>query len=96
MRYGKDMFDFKPMKPEFLDRWMRILKFTLWAGAGWSELSEKNLSNAAGILTPANTTDDWYHEFGFGIGDRFNFLRADIIRNSISGSKILFRFNILQ
>jgi hypothetical protein len=75
---------------------MRILKFTLWGGAGWSDLYDKNLSYAANIFTPVRTTDGTYHEFGFGISDAINMFRIDFIRNSISKNSVQIGFNFLR
>jgi len=75
---------------------VKALKLHLWSGLGWSSLSEKNKQYAANIHTPTETTDGVYHEFGIGIGDRFNILRIDLVRNSISKNKILVSLNVLR
>lgn len=94
-RYGKHMFDLSRDDNRW-DNYLRILKFTVWGGFGWSELSEKNRLYTAGIRTPMRTTDGVYHEFGIGISDRFNFFRLDFIRNSTSKNNILIGFNFLR
>jgi len=94
-RYGKHLFDFSKDENRW-DSYLRILKFTVWGGLGWSELSEENRVYAAGIRTPMQTTDGVYHEFGIGISDRFNFFRLDFIRNSTSKNNILIGFNFLR
>ncbi len=75
---------------------LKALKLHLWSGIGWSLLSEKNKRFALNINTPTETTDGVYHEFGIGIGDRFNILRLDLVRNSISKNKILVSLNVLR
>jgi hypothetical protein len=75
---------------------LKALKATFWAGAGWSELSEKTAGFAAQLNTPLAVTDGIYHEFGVGLGDILNIFRLDIIRNSISGNTLLVTFNVLQ
>jgi len=94
-RYFKDLFDFEGVGSRF-DGLKRMLKLHLWAGAGWSELSDSNRLYASGVLTPDRITDDVYHEFGIGIGDRFNAFRLDFIRNSLDDNGIRVSFNILR
>jgi hypothetical protein len=86
---------------EFYDRglkagFIKALKLHLWSGIGWSSLSEKSKRFALNINTPTETTDGIYHEIGIGIGDRFNILRIDLVRNSISENKILVSLNVLR
>ena len=86
---------------EFYDRgleagFIKALKLHLWSGIGWSSLSEKSKRLATAINTPTETTDGIYHEFGIGIGDRFNILRVDLVRNNISKNKILISLNVLR
>jgi len=86
---------------EFYERglkagFVKALKLHLWSGIGWSSLSEKSKRLVAAINTPTETTDGIYHEFGIGIGDRFNILRIDLVRNSISKNKILVSLNVLR
>lgn len=76
--------------------YLKIMKFTFWSGAGWSELSDRNIRYAAGVNAPTRTTDDIYYEFGIGIGDKLNIFRVDFIYNSISKNKILIGFNFLR
>ena len=59
-----------------------------------STLSKKSKRFAAAINTPTETTDGVYHEFGIGIGDRFNILRVDFVRNGVSENKILVSLNV--
>jgi len=75
---------------------LKALKLHLWSGAGYSRLSDKNKNYALNINSPTRTTDGIYHEFGIGIGDRFNILRVDLVRNSISNNKILISVNVLR
>ena len=75
---------------------LKALKLHLWSGIGWSTLSEESKRLALNINTPTATTDGVYHEFGIGIGDRFNILRVDLVRNSISKNQILVSFNVLR
>ncbi|MFC1556623.1 DUF5686 family protein [candidate division KSB1 bacterium] len=95
MRYLLDMFDFTAEDTRW-NSFRRTTKITLWTGFGWSELLGGNRVYAAGIRTPSAAVDDWYHEFGVGISDRFNFFRLDFIRNSISKNNIQIGFNILR
>ncbi len=75
---------------------VRTLKFHLWSGMGWSSLSENNKKYAAAINTPTETTDGVHYEFGIGIGDRFNILRLDLLRNNISKKKVTVSLNVLR
>jgi hypothetical protein len=75
---------------------VKALKLHLWSGIGWSSLSEKSKQFASDIDTPTRTTDGIYHEFGIGIGDRFNILRVDLVRNSISKNRVLVSLNVLR
>lgn len=75
---------------------LKLMKFSLWSGAGWSELLDESLDLAKGLNTSLITTDNLYHEFGLGLSDRFNILRLDIIRNSLEGNKILFHVNFMK
>lgn len=75
---------------------IKALKLHLWSGIGWSSLSEKSKRFALNINTPIATTDGMYHEFGIGLGDRFNILRVDFVRNRISENKILVSLNVLR
>ena len=75
---------------------LKALKLQLWNGIGWSSLSSKNKHYALNIDTPTRTTDGIYHEFGIGLGDRFNILRIDLVRNSIAGNRILVSLNVLR
>ena len=86
---------------EFYDRglkagFVKALKLHLWSGIGWSALSEKSKNFALEVDAPTETTDGIYHEFGIGIGDRFNILRVDMVRNSVSENKILVSLNMLR
>jgi hypothetical protein len=86
---------------EFYHRGLKVgfvkaLKLHLWSGIGWSTLSEKSKLLALNINTPTETTDGIYHEFGIGLGDRLNILRIDVVRNSVSGNKILGSVNVLR
>lgn len=86
---------------EFYNRGLKVgflkaLKLHLWSGIGWSSLSEKSKRFALNINTPTETTDGVYHEFGIGIGDRFNILRIDLVWNSISNNKISASLNVLR
>lgn len=86
---------------EFYDRGLKAgiikaLKFHLWSGIGWSTLSEKSKMIALNINAPTAHTDGMYHEFGIGIGDRFNILRVDLVRNSVSENKVLVSLNVLR
>lgn len=76
--------------------YLKIMKFTFWSGAGWSELSDRNIRYAAGVDTPVRTAENVYHEFGIGIGDKLNIFRVDFIYNSISKNNILIGFNFLK
>jgi len=71
-------------------------KHTFWAGLGWSELAGGNRNYAAGVMTPLQTTDGVYHEFGAGIGDSLNIFRLDFVWNSISRNAVLVSFNLLR
>jgi len=75
---------------------LKGLKFTLWTGGGWSELSESNTLYAAGVQTPSITADDGYYEYGIGIGDKLNIFRFDLVYNNISDKTFLFSFNVLR
>lgn len=72
------------------------LKFTLWGGLGWSDLSQKSLSMARGLNVPTQTTDDIYYEAGFGISDMLNIFRVDFITNNQNDKKVFVRYNFLQ
>ena len=76
--------------------WVKALKLTLWAGVGWSTLSDKSKSLTAGLDVPSETADNGYHEFGLGIGDVLNIFRIDFIRTSIRKNEILIQLNMLQ
>jgi len=76
--------------------YLKIMKFTIWSGAGWSKLSDRNIRYAAAVNTPTRTAEDGYYEFGIGIGDKLNISRIDFIYNSISKNKILIGFNFLR
>ncbi len=76
--------------------WLKASKTTVWAGFGWSELSDSNRLHAAGRLIPALTADKTYTEFGLSIGDRFNFIRGDFIINNASNNKVLINFYFLR
>ncbi|MCH8285003.1 hypothetical protein IIB79_00570, partial [candidate division KSB1 bacterium] len=75
---------------------LKGLKFTIWTGVGWSELSESNKQYAAGVLTPSITAEDGYYEYGIGIGDLLNIFRIDLIHNNLSDKIFLFSFNVLR
>lgn len=75
---------------------LKAMKLHLWSGIGWSVLSEKNKEFALAIDTPTQTTDGIYHEYGIGIGDRFNILRVDFVSNNISKNKVLINLNVLR
>jgi len=83
-------------KSSLLDSFKKMIKYTLWSGFGWSELSGANKAYAAGIQTPNTTTDGLYHELGISFGDKMNLLRLDLIRNSIDKNKIIFSVNIFK
>jgi len=94
-RFWMHMFEFK-REPSKLDGLRRTLKFTFWTGLGWSKLSERNRIYAANVRTPMIPTGGLYHEIGIGIGDRFNFMRLDLIRNSIDKNKIVVSINFFK
>ncbi len=75
---------------------LRALQATLWAGAGWSELSGRSADLASQLNTPRATTKGLYNEFGLAVGDILNIFRLDIIRNSISGNTLQVTFNVLR
>lgn len=75
---------------------VKALKLHLWSGIGRSRLSEKSKKFASNINSPTATTDGIYHEFGIGLGDRLNIVRIDVVRNSVSGNKILGSVNVLR
>ncbi|MCP4727014.1 MAG: hypothetical protein GY863_18385 [bacterium] len=72
---------------------LKMTRFTLWTGLGWSDLSEHNLNLAAGKNIPILTAEGKYHEFGISIGDRFNLFRFDFITNNNSDKSVLLSFN---
>ena len=88
-----DLFDFEKKGVSDLER---LLKFRFWAGAGWSDLTNKSKNLAAGLNVPSRVTDGIYHEFGIGISDRFNMCRIDFVLNSIKENKILFSINVFK
>ncbi|MCP4723390.1 MAG: hypothetical protein GY863_00060 [bacterium] len=90
-----DIYQFTYDKSIF-DTVKKLVKFTFWAGFGWSELSAENLSYTNEIMTPVRTTEDTYSEFGIGISDRLNVFRMDFVRNSISENTILFSINVFR
>jgi hypothetical protein len=77
-------------------KFIRALRLNLWSGLGWSELSSKSKTMATKLNFPGETTDEIYHELGVGLGDQFNILRFDFIRNSIRENKILITLNFLR
>ncbi len=77
-------------------KFIRALRLNLWSGLGWSELSSKSKTMATNPNHPGEITNGIYHEFGVGLGDQFNILRFDFIRNSIRENKILMTFNFLR
>jgi len=83
-------------RPFWEEAFIGLLKMTFWSAWGWSELSEKNNLYFYGIDSLRGVTDGLYREFGIGIGDRMNFLRFDIIRNSISGTEFISSLNFFQ
>ncbi|MFC1726489.1 DUF5686 family protein [candidate division KSB1 bacterium] len=93
--YGGNIFRYSSNRSIF-SKIKRMTKLYFWAGFGWSKLSQKNISYAAGINTPIRTTDGMYSEFGFGISDRFNILRLDFIKNTVSKNAILFTVNVFR
>lgn len=76
--------------------WLRGMKFTFWAGTGWSELTDASLNLASRLVVPSTTTDGRYDELGFGLGDILNILRLDFIHSSRQDNTILVRFNVLR
>ncbi|MFC1493141.1 hypothetical protein ACFL6O_04210, partial [candidate division KSB1 bacterium] len=89
--YG-DVWDSVQKRP-WWEYTLRMTRFTLWSGYGWSELSDKNRILAEGKNIPTITTDGTYREFGFSIGDRFSIFRFDFITNNSSNRSVLFSFN---
>ena len=77
-------------------KFIKALKLRCWGGIGWSSLSEQSRNFASNIDTPTTTTDGIYHEFGIGLGDRFNIVRIDVVRNSVSRNKVLVSVNLLR
>ena len=75
---------------------MQAIKFTLWTGVGWSDLSDSVRDFANGLDTPMLTAENGYREMGIGIGDVLNVFRVDLIWNNLSERKVLVRFNMLQ
>ncbi|MBN2093469.1 hypothetical protein JW964_27845, partial [candidate division KSB1 bacterium] len=75
---------------------LRALRLHLWGGLGWSELSSKSKSLVTDMNLPSITTNGIYHEFGIGLGDQFNIMRIDLIRNSSRENKILMTLNFLR
>ncbi|MFC1555965.1 hypothetical protein ACFL67_02670 [candidate division KSB1 bacterium] len=82
-----------------LPAWEKIgawLKVTPWIGFGWSEVSAENREIAVNLNIPCMTTGGLYSEFGIGIGDRFNFLRLDVLHSNLSGGAVKFNVNLLK
>lgn len=75
---------------------LKGMKFTLWIGGAWSELSQSNKQYAADVFTPTLTAEGGYNEYGIGIGDKLNIFRFDFIYNNISNNTFLFSFNVLR
>ncbi|MFC1553628.1 DUF5686 family protein [candidate division KSB1 bacterium] len=80
----------------FGDDGIKLFKFTLWGGAGWSDLAQRNMNYAGNIITPRRVTDDVYFEYGLGMSDKINLFRMDVIRNSISGNRLYVTINFLR
>lgn len=94
LEYGVKGSVFKNLVKGF--DWIQAFKLTLWAGAGWSDLSDSGRGFVHGLDTPMLTAESGYREIGIGIGDVLNVFRVDFIWNNISEKEVLIRFNMLQ
>jgi len=89
------MSEYDNTKPWFKNL-KKILKFSIWSGVGWSELSEKNRILYAGFNTPVRVTDGIYSEYGIGIADILNLLRVDFIVNNVGNNKVIVGLNFMR
>ncbi|MFC1563962.1 DUF5686 family protein [candidate division KSB1 bacterium] len=78
------------------DAFNKSMKLTLWAGAGWSRISQGNRDYVSYLNIPILAADKIYTEYGISIGDRLNIFRLDLIFNNMSDHPVLFSLNFIR